>query len=107
MSTKRQVNLKDVYPYSAVMIESPGRNAGFFYLLGQLNQIKQRKFSLLDALWQASNGLRAPAQFVQMIGAHVHHARFRVLWYAPELTVKAYRLPQHGIYIGQGCLVGC
>src|SRR2546427_13218934 len=96
-STKRQVNLEDVYPSSGVMIESPGRNTGFFYLLCQCNQIKQRKVSLLDALWQVSNGLCTPAHFAQMIGAHVHHARLRVLRQGPDMTVKAYRLPQHGI----------
>src|SRR5712691_1507358 len=86
LSTKRQVNLEDVYPTGGVMIESPGRNTGLFHLLCQFNQIKQRKFSLLDALWQASNGLCTPAQFAQMIGAHVHHARLRILWQGPDLT---------------------
>jgi hypothetical protein len=52
------------------MIQSPGRNAGLFDLLRQLDQIKQRKVSLLDALWQVRNSLCTPAQCAQMIGAH-------------------------------------
>ena len=60
---------------------------------------------MLDALWQAGNRLLTPAQLAQMVGAHVHHTSLGVLRNTPHLATKAYRLPQHGIDIGQGCLM--